>query len=259
MSDDFKTKAIRDYLEAQIGSPIVNALDKELGAIQSSINLALITYWQAFPWTIMKSYDSVMRGQIDINIAQLMQEVFTNQTVRDQAYYLGITRLDENMGGIAGGVNIDSYLLGVPVYSSYFYSFAGSPGHVNPSLDVAQLIRYKTEVGIMMGQPEVSYDNVAGVVTVLTPSAFAQLTVWFGFGFTEQSGITYMRNNQLGLFRKICGFEFLNILLNARNQIKLNNADFQIDAATMTKRRDELKTEVEQGIKNEVYTPLGWG
>jgi hypothetical protein len=42
--DEFKKKAIKDYITAQIGAPILQALDDEQAAIQSATNLALISY-----------------------------------------------------------------------------------------------------------------------------------------------------------------------------------------------------------------------
>jgi hypothetical protein len=256
MSEDFKLKAVRDYLRAQIGAPVVGVIDSELGAIQTAINLALLLYWQAFPHIYTTSLDDRQGSNINVNIEDMMDEIFPDQLIRDNAYFLGVARMDMNAGGIAGGANINSYLLGMPMYATN--SSYSSTGGFNSTVDVTELVRYQTEVGSTMGVPEIQWDPTTGGLTFITPYSYGQLTLGLGFGFSEAAGLKYLRTHQLDLFRKMTAMEFINIIENARGQIVLS-ADYTLDMSKLAKRRQELKDEVEKAISDQMIYPMGWG
>jgi len=255
MPVDFKTKAVRDFINAQVGAPVVEALDKELSAIQTAINISLISYWEAFPWKYEATYDLSGVGSLIVDVSNLMTQISTDTKVQSKAYFQGITKMDLNQGGVAGGSNINSYLLGVPFYST---SYGGGVSDVGSMVDIMQMTRYQTEVAFISGNPDLKYDPTTNQVTVLTPYTFGQLSVDWAFGFFEDIGMAYVRNNQLGLFRKMAAIEFLNIIEAARGQVKLNS-DFQLDLSVIQSKRDKLKSEVDDDMSNQFVTPMTWG
>jgi hypothetical protein len=55
---DYKRSSIEAYVRAQLGDPVVTALVEETDAIQNALNIALTSYWTAFPHTWMTQYSS---------------------------------------------------------------------------------------------------------------------------------------------------------------------------------------------------------
>ena len=154
--EEHKRKSIEDYLKFNLGDPIVAAVTEETDAIQSAINVSLERYWTCFPHEWMNVYTSKAQGTVIDTVDNLMNMAFMgNPDAQEKAYFLGVTRIEDGALGAIGN-NIDSYLLGVfypnPSYKVY-------PG----ALDLAEIVRYRTEVGIITGEIEVHYDHVTGL------------------------------------------------------------------------------------------------
>jgi hypothetical protein len=248
---DYKQTAIENYLRSQLGDPIVCALTEETDAIQNAINLALISYWTAFPHTWMTQYTSKAQGTVIDSVDNIMNMAFMgNPDAQVNAFYLGVTRVEDGALGAIGN-NIDSYLLGVPYPNPSYKVYPGA-------LDLAEIVRYRTEVSIITGEIEVSYDEVLRVVRFLTPNAYGQFTAFHAFGFTEDAGLLYVPNKHIDMLRKITAYEFITSVLNARGSIQVV-ADFKLDLTYLSKRRDELKTDVEKELFQNQITTVMWG
>ena len=248
---DYKHKAIDSYLRSQLGDPIVSAITEETDAIQNALNLALTSYWTAFPHIWMTQYSSKAQGTITDSIDNIMAMAFYgNPDVQDNAYFLGVTRVEDGALGAIGN-NIDSYLLGIPYPNPSYKVYPGA-------LDLAEIVRYRTEVGIITGEIEVQYDEVADVVRFITPNAYGQFTAFYAFGFTEDSGLTYVPNRHIDMLRKVTAYEFITAVINARTGVQVVS-DFKVDMTFLMKRRDELKEEAEKEMFNNQISTVMWG
>lgn len=247
----YKQHAIEAYLRSQLGDPIVTALTEETDAIQNALNLALTSYWTAFPHSWMTQYSSKAQGTITDTVDNIMNMAFYgNPDAQENAYFLGVTRVEDGALGAIGN-NIDSYLLGVPYPNPSYKVYPGA-------LDLAEIVRYRTEVGIITGEIEVQYDEVLQAVKFLTPNAYGQFTVFYAFGFTEDSGLNYVPNKHIDMLRKITAYEFVTAVINARAGIQVV-ADFKLDLTFLSKRRDELKTDAEKEMYNNQISTVMWG
>jgi hypothetical protein len=248
MPTDRKYLAVETYLRAQVGDPIVEALSSETDTIQNSINLALLSYWVAFPHLWMMQYSSKARGTITDSVDNILNQAFLgNPDALKNAYFLGVTRVEDGALGAIGN-NIDSYLLGVPYPNPSYKVYPGA-------LDLAEIVRYRTEVSIITGEIEASYDEINGVVKFLTPNAYGQFTVFYGFGFTEAAGLSYLPYRMIPLFRKMVAVEFLTTVINARGNVAVN-ADFKLDTSYLIKRRDALKDETDKEMADYMISTV---
>jgi hypothetical protein len=248
---EYKQNSIETYLRSQLGDPIVEALTEETDAIQNAINLALTSYWTAFPHSWMTQYTSKAQGTVTDSIDNIMNSAFLgNPDAQAKAFFLGVTRVEDGALGAIGN-NIDSYLLGVPYPNPSYKVYPGA-------LDLAEIVRYRTEVGIITGEIEVQYDEVLRVVKFLTPNAYGQFTVFYAFGFTEDAGLLYVPSRHIDMLRKITAYEFITSVLNARGGIQVI-ADFKMDLTFLSKRRDELKEDVEKELYQNQISTVMWG
>src|SRR3954469_17717555 len=252
----YQTRAVRTYLTALVGSPVLEAVDEEVNAVQSAINAALLNYWIAFPYTFRDSFSTPTTGSLGFSVPEILARAFSDENVRENAYFLGISRLDDNPSNVWGR-NIDSYLLGVPFYG--YSAYGDLPYPYSSPVDLAQMTRISTEANVMTGEVEIEFNPTgSGSLSFLTPNSWTQLTVWFAFGFNERVGMRYIPMNMMDYFRKLAGVEFLNIVLMARTQVQLN-ADYRINVDQITRRRDELKSEANQML-GELHAPvIMWG
>jgi len=248
---EYKQKTIEDYLKFNLGDPIVSAVTEETDAIQSAINIALRRYWLAFPHQWMQVYSSKAQGTIIDTFDNIMNMAFYgNPDAQKQAFLLGVTRIEDGALGAIGN-NIDSYLLGVPYPNPSYKVYPGS-------LDLHEIVRYRTEVGIITGEIEVSYDDVARCVKFLTPNAYGQFSVFYAFGFTEDAGLTFIPNRHINMLCKMSCYDFLTAIINARGAIQVLS-DYKLDMTWISKRRDELKEEVQKDIFDNQITTVMWG
>jgi hypothetical protein len=248
---EYKQTSIENYLRSQLGDPIVAALTEETDAIQNALNLALTSYWTAFPHSWMTQYSSKAQGTITDSVDNIMSMAFYgNPDAQANAYFLGVTRVEDGALGAIGN-NIDSYLLGVPYPNPSYKVYPGS-------LDLAEIVRYRTEVSIITGEIETQYDEVARVVRFITPNAYGQFTVFYAFGFTEDTGLTYVPNRHIDMLRKITAYEFITSVINARGAVQVI-ADFKLDLTFLSKRRDELKEDVEKELYRNQISTVMWG
>lgn len=249
--DLYKRKSVDDYLKAQLGDPIVEALTEESDAIQNALNLALQSYWIAFPHSWMNVYSSKAQGTVIDSVDNIMNMAFLgNSDAQSKAFFLGVTRIEDGALGAIGN-NIDSYLLGVPYPNPSYKVYPGA-------LDLAEIVRYRTEVGIITGEIEVQYDDVIRCVKFLTPNAYGQFTVFYAFGFTEDAGLTYVPSRHIAMLRKMTAYEFLTAVINARGGVQVIS-DYKMDMTYLSKRRDELKDEVEKELFQNQITTVMWG
>jgi hypothetical protein len=248
---DYKQKSIERFLRAQLGDPIVTALTEETDFIQDAINLAIVNYWVAFPYPWMHVYSSRADGSIIDTFDNITNQAFLgNPDAQMKAFLLGVTRVEDGALGAIGN-NIDSYLLGVPYPNPSYKVYPGA-------LDLAEIVRYRTEVGIITGEIECYVDTVARFVKFLTPNAYGQFTVFYGFGFTEDAGLDYIPNNHIPMFRKMVAYEFTNAIVSARGTISVV-ADFKLDMNFLTERSKELKVDMEKDIYGSQLTTIMWG
>lgn len=264
----YKRTLIRDYLEAQIGSPIIGAIDQEINGIQRAINLALPKYWEAFPYVIINNYQTQWGTNVTVNVADIIGSCITDPTVSQNAYFLGVTRIDSNPVGpwASYGMNIDSYLLGVPVYQGMGGCTPTGYGETWNSTwakntDYTDYMLYQTQMAMMTGEIEWQISPDGSQIIFITPwsfGSFGQMTVFYGFGFLDSAGMMYLRPHQLDLFRKMAAVEFLNLVLSARGQIRLNT-DFTLDMGQLASRRDLLQAEVTKTMADQAIFPLMWG
>jgi hypothetical protein len=173
-----------------------------------------------------------------------------NSDAQAYAYLTGVTRVEDGALGAIGN-NIDSYLLGVPYPNPSYKVYPGA-------LDLAEIVRYRTEVGIITGEIEIQYDDVSRCVRFLTPNAYGQFTVFYAFGFTEDAGLLYVPNRHIDMLRKMTCFEFLTAVIQARGAMQVVS-DYKLDMTWLSKRRDELKTEVESDVYDNQLSTVMWG
>jgi hypothetical protein len=253
-SQAYKTRVVRTYLTTQLGGPIVEALDEDVNAVQTAINVALVNYWAAFPYTFRDTFNTPMRGSLGFSEDEILTRVFPDVPIRDNAYFLGVSRVDDNPSSVWGS-NINSYLLGVPFV--YPGAYNDLPYPYSSGVDLASMVRTATEANVITGEVEIEFDP-SGRISFLTPNAWTQLTVWFAFGFNEKVGLRFIPNSMIDFFRKLAAIEYLSIVLNARSQVSVQS-DFTINVQQIAMRRDELKREITQ-MMNELHTPaIMWG
>jgi hypothetical protein len=247
----YKQKSIEDYLRAQLGDPVVSAVTEETDFMQNAINLALQSYWIAFPHQWMNVYTSKAQGTVIDSVDNIMNMAFLgNPDAQDTAFFLGVTRIEDGALGAIGN-NIDSYLLGVPYPNPSYKVYPGA-------LDLHEIVRYRTEVSIITGEIEVSYDEITRSVRFLTPNAYGQFSVFYAFGFTEDAGLMYVPGRHIDILRKMTAYEFLTAIINARGAIQVIS-DYKLDMTYISKRRDELKTDVEKDLYQNQITTVMWG
>lgn len=248
---DHRYGQVETYLKSQIGDPIIKSISMESNAIQDAINLALTPYWLAFPYTWRTYYQSNGKGSVVDTFDNITNNAFMNNpNAKIAAHFLGVTRIEDGALGAIGN-NIDSYLLGVPYPNPSYKVYPGS-------LDLAEIVRYRTEVSIITGEIEVEYDHVNKKVTFLTPNAFGQFHVFYAFSFDESAGLSYIPNQMIDLFRKMCAVSFLDMIINARGNIVVNS-DFRVDLSQLAKKRDFLQERVDQEIKSAQISTVMWG
>jgi hypothetical protein len=251
LSADQKLHAVENYLKSQLGDPIVEAVSAETNAIGNALNLALVSYWTAFPHMWMTQYSSKAQGTITDTVENITNMAFYgNPDAQEHAYFLGVTRVEDGALGAIGN-NIDSYLLGVPYPNPSYKVYPGA-------LDLAEIVRYRTEVGIITGEIEVQYDEVLQLVRYITPNAYGQFTAFYAFGFDEETGLAYVPNRHIDMLRKISAYEFVTAIINSRAGIQVV-ADFKLDITFLSKRRDELKEDVEKELLQNQVTTVMWG
>jgi hypothetical protein len=249
---DIKFDAVQTYVQAQVASPVVELIDEEVDAVQTAINIALISYWQAFPYTYRDTFSSPMNGALGFNVDDIMARVFPDQSVRNNAYFLGISRIEPGPFGYFG-TNINSYLLGVPFSTTDFGIDPFSSG----SFDYNKMVLESSQMDVMTGEVSVEFDP-SGNVSLITPATWAQFQISFAFGFSESASLRYIPTRQLDLFRKMAAVEYLNIIINARSQVTINS-DSQMNIAFLQTRCDKLKEEVDKQISDEIIYPISWG
>jgi len=251
MPNDFKQKAIEDYLRAQIGDPIVQAITEETDTIQTAINNTLISYWLSFPYTWRTYYSSAAKGTVSDTVENITSLALGgNPEAQAASYFLGVVRIEDGALGAIGN-NIDSYLLGVPYPNPSYKVYPGS-------LDLAEIVRYRTEVSIITGEIEVEYDEVTGYIHFITPNAYGQFTVFYAFGFSESVGLQYVPNRQIDLLRKMCCCNFLDSIISARSNIAVNS-DFKLDMTQLTNKRNDLQAKVDKEVSDQMIVPIMWG
>ena len=79
----FKTKDwLNNYLKTRLGYPLLNALPKEVNAMQSSIDNALIQYWSSFPYQYMMHRDLYGRtdSEFEITEDEILDEAFKDDS-----------------------------------------------------------------------------------------------------------------------------------------------------------------------------------
>jgi hypothetical protein len=257
MARSSRESIVQAYLEAQVAFPISPLLDSEREAIQRAINIALVSYWQAFPYTYRDTFTSSIKGSLGFRIDDIIARVFPGNTLeaqrlRDSAYFLGISSIEPGpMGGY--GTNIDSYLLGVP--------FSDSPSLFDSvytgGLDYRRMLLDSTEMDMLTGEVSVEFDPV-GNISLITPSTYTQFQITFAFGFSESASLKYIPYRQIDLFRKMAAVEFLDIVIKARSQVTIS-ADSSLNVSSLQERRNELKAEVAKQTADEMLYPISWG
>jgi hypothetical protein len=60
------------------------------------------------------------------------------------------------------------------------------------------------------------------------------------------------------MLRKITAYEFITSVLNARGSVQVI-ADFKLDLTFLSKRRDELKEDVEKELYRNQISTVMWG
>jgi hypothetical protein len=251
MLSESKQQLVVNYIKSQLGDPIVKSITEESDTIQTAINNALVSYWLAFPYTWRTNYSSAARGTVVDTVQNITNNAFMDQpAAQASAYFLGVSRIEDGALGAIGN-NIDSYLLGVPYPNPSYKVYPGS-------LDLAEIVRYRTEVSIITGEIEVEYDEVLGVIRYITPNAYGQFTAFYAFGFDESVGLQYLPNRQIDLFRKMACVNFLDIVISARSNIAVN-ADFKLDMTALTKKRDDLQEKVDKEVTDQMIIPIYWG
>lgn len=252
MAVDPKFDAVRNYLQAQVGAPIVEPVEGEISAIQTAINLALVSWWSAFPYTWRDSQASPIRGGLSFTADQILERVFPDPKIRKLAYFLGIARIESSPSLVIGSV--DNYLLGAPIFNT---QGGLDPMYGGGAYDYRKDLLQATELDMTTGEVEVEF-GAGGEINLITPQAWAQFQIWFAFGFTEASSLKFVKNSQLDLFRKMAAVEFLTIVLNARGQINVNS-DYTLNLNIMQSRRDFLQAQVTQEVSNQIQYPMTWG
>jgi hypothetical protein len=259
--ENYKIRMVKEYLDAQIGAPIIQPIDSEVDAYMRSMNLALPLYWQAFPWVFMDNFKTSYSGNIRVSVPDILERCILDPEIRKNAYVLGVTRIDSSPLGVMGGANLDSYLLGVPVYQGSGSSCGSVESYMTtPADSINQAMLYQAQMSFYSGQIEWQMSPDRDEILFITPammSSIGQLTVFFGFGFTDEAGVKFLRPHQIDLFRKMAAVEFINMIINARGQIRFNG-DFTINLEQLTARRLELKTEVDKEISDTAVFPLMW-
>jgi hypothetical protein len=249
---DIKFDAVQTYLESLVAGPLLDLDDKESEAIQTAINIALVSYWQAFPYTYRDTFTSSIKGSLGFTIDDILAKVFPNSTVRNSAYFLGIAGINKGPPSLFG-TNIDSYLLGVPFFNSNnsFNSLFSN------GFDYRSMILESTEVDMLTGEVSIEFDP-SGNISLITPATWAQFQIIFAFGFYESASLRYLPVRQLELFRKMAGVEFLNIVISGRSQVTIGS-DSTFNVSSLVSRRDELKEEVVKQMSDEMIYPMSWG
>src|SRR5436853_3111990 len=92
----YKTRVVRSYLSAQVGYPILETPDEEVNALQTAINIALVSYWIAFPYVSRDTFNTPMNGSLGFGVDEILTKHFPDAVLRDNAYFLGISRIDDN-------------------------------------------------------------------------------------------------------------------------------------------------------------------
>jgi hypothetical protein len=176
-------------------------------------------------------YSSKAQGTVIDTFDNILNQAFYgNRDAISKAFLMGVTRVEDGALGAIGN-NIDSYLLGIPYPNPSYKVYPGA-------LDLAEIVRYRTEVGIITGEIEVLYDDVARCVKFITPNAYGQFTVFYGFGFTKDAGLTYVPNHHVQMFRKIAAYEFLNSIMTP----DMGSVLFQISSSIIPVLLDEWRS-----------------
>ena len=112
---------------------------------------------------------------------------------------------------------------------------------------------------ILFGEPDYRYDIVKQEITFILPPVEGYLHLWYNWGFCPTRTIELLPMSHFDLFKKMVTYEFLEILIAARTGVVLNDAGFQIDVIDLTKKRDDLKEEVEQELSDTAIIVGVWG
>jgi hypothetical protein len=108
------------------------------------------------------------------------------------------------------------------------------------------------------GEIEVHYAHVNKLVTFLTPNCYGEFSVFYGFAFSEASGLDYIPFDEIDLLRKMVACEFLDMIITSRSQVKLT-ADYNRDTGDLIDKRDNVKVEVDKALSDQVIYPFQWG
>jgi len=242
-----KSEYVVSKLRLLVGDPILAAVQSDIDAITTAINIAHLQYWTALPYEYNQQVEVTVNstGEVYNSIDTLKSQAFSDVTVRDKSYYLGVVRMSEAPYQMR---NLTSYLLGRAVLNHPY---------INPKsgrIDLNNILLYNTEREMLQGDVEIRYDTVNQNVIYTVPIGFTQYSFTHGFGFYDQE-LTYVPENNLQMLAKMAAIEYLDALITARSAITLE-ADYGVNVDYLKERRNELKQEVKEQIVMMAPIPI---
>lgn len=252
-----KKDEVRSFITSRLGSPVVALCDNEDKAIDDAVIHASTEYWTALPY--IKTHHiltSLNCSEIVLPVSDLKDLFFTNQEVKDSAYFLGIIRYD-----CVGRHHINS-----PYYNTFDVKLLGTKANSFNSLPLEdpryindQILRNSTNEDILFGELDYRYDQIEDNLLFTTPAYEGNIQLWIGWGFCSEKTIGYVPMNHFVTFKKLVALHFLEIVLSSRNSITFADADYQMETTELENKRDNLREEVSKEMSELSFSAMTWG
>lgn len=255
-----KYELLKKYMKSRVGAPVVALCAPEECTLDEAVEAASTKYWTAMPYqTTDEIQMNATSGVRSKTIPAITDTAFgtASSVNKESAYFIGVGRYDEsglyNIAQSPATGHFDQMLLG--------QNFGSHPGN-NPIQDP----RYAADRSLLtastssslVGEPEIRHDIVQDALIFILPPVQGTLHLWLNWGFCPKETIRLLPMVHFELFKKLCTFEFLEIIIAARVGITLSNADFQLDVSDLTSKRDSLKEELDLMIANMAIITGVW-
>lgn len=253
-----KAESIKKYVVSRLGAPIVDLCDQELNAMDVAFEAASTRYWTAFPHQSTSIHEvAICTTNINQDIDALKTSTFTDTSIHDSSFFLGIGRYDlsNNSSFNVGGSNyFDQRLLGKNVgYQSSNYPTE------DPRYLADRTLLSNTEEDFLTGELDYRHDVVNNSIKFITPNVHGRLHVWYNWGFCCEKTLELLPMLHFEIFKRMVTLEFIEIAIAARSSAIFSSADIALESSDLISRRDKLAEDLEKDIPLMSTTVGIWG